>query len=90
MAQADVAALLRQAMVVMLELGGPPLLAALAAGLLISLLQAIMQISESTLVFVPKVLALCGVLVLMGPFMFAVLSNYTHLLFDRLIVVGGS
>ncbi|HUZ65236.1 MAG TPA: flagellar biosynthetic protein FliQ [Acetobacteraceae bacterium] len=90
MAQADVAALLRQAMVVMLELGGPPLLAALAAGLLISLLQAITQISESTLVFVPKVLALCGVLVLMGPFMFAVLSNYTHLLFDRLIVVGGS
>ena len=48
------------------------------------------QINEATLAFVPKVLALCAALVLLGPFMMATLSGYTHTLFDRLIAIGGS
>ena len=90
MAEADIAALVREAMLVMLKLGGPPLLVGLAVGLVVSLLQAVTQINEATLAFVPKVLALCAALVLLGPFMLATLSDYTHLLFDRMVAIGGS
>ena len=90
MNDSDIAMLLRDGMVVMLKLGGPPLMVALAVGLLVALLQAITQINEATLAFVPKVLALCVALVMLGPFMLATLTGYTHLLFDRLIAIGGS
>jgi flagellar biosynthesis protein FliQ len=90
MNDADIAMLLRDGMLVMLKLGGPPLLVALVVGLVIALLQAITQINEATLAFVPKVLALCIALVLLGPFMVGTLSDYTHILFDRLIAIGAS
>lgn len=90
MAEADVASLVREAILVMLKLGGPPLLVGLAVGLIVSLLQAVTQINEATLAFVPKVLALCAALVLLGPFMLATLSDYTHLLFDRMVAIGAS
>ena len=90
MNDADIALLLRDGMLVMLKIGGPPLLVALIVGLLIALLQAVTQINEATLAFVPKVLALCVALMLLGPFMLAALSGYTHALFDRLVAIGGS
>jgi len=82
--------LLRDGMLVMLKLAGPPLLATLVVGLLVALVQAITQINEATLAFVPKILALGAALVLLGPFMVATLTSYTHLLLDRLVAVGGS
>lgn len=88
MTEVDIAGLIRDGMLVMLKLGGPLLLIALAVGLLISLLQAITQINEATLSFVPKVVAIGFALILLGPFMFATLSSYTQLLFDRMIAVG--
>ncbi len=90
MTDADLATLLRDAMLVMLKLGGPPLMVALVVGLVISLLQAVTQIHEVTLAFVPKVLAIGLALLLTGPFMLATLSDYAHLLFDRIIAIGGS
>ena len=86
----DTAVLLRDGALVMLKLGGPPLLVALAVGLLVALLQAITQINEATLAFVPKVLALGVALILLGPFMASTLADYTHLLFDRIVAIGGS
>ena len=90
MTEGDVAALLREAMIVTIKLGGPPLLAGLAVGLIVSLIQAVTQINESALAFVPKVIALCTTLFLLGPFMRATLTDYMHRLFDAMIVVGGS
>ena len=90
MNDADVGVLLRDGMLVMLKLGGPPLLVALGVGLLVALLQAITQINEATLAFVPKVLALGVALILLGPFMASTLADYTHLLFDRIVAIGGS
>ncbi len=90
MNDADIGVLLRDAMLLMLKLGGPPLTAALIVGLLVALLQAITQINEATLAFVPKVLALGLALMLLGPFMLAALTGYTHLLFDKLVAIGGS
>jgi flagellar biosynthetic protein FliQ len=90
MNDADTALLLRDGLLVMLKLGGPPLLVALVVGLLIALIQAITQINEATLAFVPKVLALGAALVMLGPFMLSTLSAYTHTLLDRIVVIGGS
>jgi flagellar biosynthetic protein FliQ len=90
MSDGDIAMLIRDGMLVMLKLGGPPLLVTLFVGLLVALIQAITQINEATLAFVPKVLALGATLVLLGPFMMATLTSYTQLLLDRLVAVGGS
>jgi len=90
MNEADTALLVRDGMLVLLKLGGPPLLVALVVGLLVALLQAVTQINEATLAFVPKAVALCLALLMLGPFMLATLSGYTHALFDRLVAVGGS
>jgi flagellar biosynthetic protein FliQ len=90
MNESDIALLVRDGMLVTLKLGGPLLGVALVAGLLISLLQAVTQINEATLAFVPKLLAIGVALILLGPFMVSTLSDYTLRLFDRLIVVGGS
>jgi flagellar biosynthesis protein FliQ len=90
MTDLDLANVLREGMLVMLKLSGPPLLVALVIGLVISVLQAITQIHEATLAFVPKALAIGVALLLMGPFMLATLSGYTRMLIDRIIVIGGS
>jgi flagellar biosynthetic protein FliQ len=90
MQETDVAGLLRESMIVALKLGGPPLLAALAVGLLVSLFQAVTQINEQTLGYVPKVIAICATLIVTGPFMLTTLRDFVNLLFDRLIAVGMS
>lgn len=90
MNDADIAVMLRDGMLVMLKLGAPPLLVGLGVGLLVALLQAITQINEATLAFVPKVIAIGAALILLGPFMLATLSDYTHILFDRIVAIGGS
>ncbi|MGH7117399.1 MAG: flagellar biosynthetic protein FliQ [Acetobacteraceae bacterium] len=90
MSHADLALSMRQAMMVMLELAAPPLLATLAIGLLISLVQAMTQVNESTLVFVPKVLVLVGVLLLLGHGMLTTLTDFTTVLFGRLVAIGGA
>ena len=90
MQDGDVGALIREAFMVILKLGGPPLLAGMVVGILVSLIQAVTQINEQTLAFVPKVAAVAATLVLLGGFMAATLGDFTHMLFDRLIAVGGS
>ncbi len=90
MSNFDLALSMRQALLVMLELAAPPLLAMLAVGLLISLIQAMTQVNESTLVFVPKILVLAGVLLLLGHGMVGTLSDFTTLLFGRLVAIGGT
>lgn len=90
MQEADIAAMLRDSMLVVLELGGPVLAVALATGLLVSLVQAATQINEQTLAFVPKVLAIGATLLLSGSFMLATLSDFAHRIFDQMVAVGGS
>ncbi|MDA8249451.1 MAG: flagellar biosynthetic protein FliQ [Rhodospirillales bacterium] len=84
----EIGALLHQAAVVVLKLGGPPLLAGLLAGVIMSLLQAVTQIHEQAVAFVPKMVAVVAVLLLLGSMMMATLSDFTRMVFDRLIAVG--
>jgi len=89
MENAEVASALRETLWIVLKLGGPLLVAALVVGLVVSLIQAVTQINEATLVFLPKLLVLGGALALLGPFMMSTLTDYTHVLMDRLVLVGG-
>ena len=89
MGEGEVGATLRETMLVVLKLGGPVLLAALAVGIVMSLVQAVTQINEATLTFVPKALVIVGMLALVGPFMLATITDYTQMLIDRMIAAGG-
>jgi flagellar biosynthetic protein FliQ len=78
----------REAIIVSLKLGAPVMLLALAIGLVVSLFQALTQIQEMTLTFVPKIIVIMLSLMLLLPFMLATLSNFTERLVDRIIVAG--
>lgn len=66
----------RQAMEILVLACLPALLAALSVGLTVSLLQAVTQINESTLSFLPKLLAVLGTLAVAGPWMIALLVDW--------------
>ena len=87
MEPADVIEIARESIVVTLKIGAPTMLAALAIGLVISLFQALTQIQETTLAFVPKVVIVFATFVLFLPFMLATLVTFTQELFGR--IVGG-
>lgn len=78
----------REGIWVMILIGAPILIAGLVVGVVIALFQALTQIQEQTLVFVPKILTIFIVMLLTLPFMGALLGNYLVRLAD-LIVVGG-
>ncbi len=89
MGEGEVGAALRATVVVVLKMGGPALIAAMVVGVFMALVQAVTQINEATLTFVPKALVIIGTLALTGPFMLATLTDYTQGLFDQLITIGG-
>jgi flagellar biosynthetic protein FliQ len=64
-----------------LKVGMPLLLVGLVVGLLVSIFQAVTQIQEMTLTFIPKVLALGLVLMIAGPWMLGQLITYTENLY---------
>ena len=66
----------RDGIVTFLKVGAPLMLIALIVGLVISLVQALTQIQEQTLIYVPKILAVFAALLLMLPFMGDALAAY--------------
>jgi flagellar biosynthesis protein FliQ len=79
----------RDAIWVMIKLAGIPMLAALAVGIVISLLQALTQIQEMTLSFVPKVLTLFAIVILSLPFMIDVMTQFTNEVMTRIAAAPG-
>lgn len=75
----------REGIYVLLILAVPPMTVSLLVGLLISLFQALTQIQESTLTFVPKIITMLLVLILYLPFMVTTLTDYTHSLAERIV-----
>jgi flagellar biosynthetic protein FliQ len=74
----------RTALQTMLMIGGPLLFVALVVGLLVSVFQALTQINEATLTFIPKILAIGGTLLIMGPWMIRILTSYTASLYENI------
>ena len=75
----------RETIIVALKLGAPAMLMALAVGLAISFLQALTQIQEMTLTFVPKMVVILLSLIVFLPFMLATLQTFTESLMSRII-----
>ena len=78
-----------QAIHVSLLLGAPLLLVALVVGLVISIFQAATQINEATLSFIPKLVGVFVVLVLAGPWMLTVMTDYMRLIFTSVATLAG-
>jgi len=76
MNQESVMTLAHQAMYVGLLLAAPLLLVALVVGLVVSLFQAATQINETTLSFIPKLLAIAITMVIAGPWMLTIMLDY--------------
>jgi flagellar biosynthesis protein FliQ len=68
----------------------PALLAALVVGVLVSLFQALTQVQETALSFLPQLLALLVAQLLTLPFALTVLGDFTRLLFGRIAGMGAS
>lgn len=68
-------------------LAAPLLLSTLVVGLAVSIFQALTQINEATLTFIPKMIVVALVFVLAGPWMMDVMSAYTINLFENIAVM---
>ncbi len=78
----------RDGIMTFFKVGAPVMLVALAVGMAISLLQALTQIQEQTLVFVPKIIAVFVSLLVLLPLMSDALGGYMTRVAER-IVAGG-
>ncbi|HXR50950.1 MAG TPA: flagellar biosynthesis protein FliQ [Steroidobacteraceae bacterium] len=72
------------ALEITLLLAAPMLLVALVVGLLVGIFQAATQISEMTLSFIPKLIAMAATLAIAGPWMLKLIVNYTRELFESI------
>jgi flagellar biosynthesis protein FliQ len=77
-----------QAMWVTLKIGLPILGVSLIVGLLVSIFQAVTQLQEPTLTFIPKILAVVVVIVVAGPWMMNTLLSFTIDLWSGISMVG--
>ncbi|MHB8948837.1 MAG: flagellar biosynthesis protein FliQ [Rhodoferax sp.] len=74
----------QEALIMLLMVSSPVLGVVLVVGLLISLFQAVTQINEATLAFVPKLVAAMAVFALAGPWMLSVLVDYIRRTFEAI------
>ena len=77
----------QDALKTMAVVAAPLLLSTLVIGLAVSIFQALTQINENTLTFVPKMIVIGIVLILAGPWMMDVMKSYTVNLFDNMATI---
>ena len=77
----------QEAIATVIQVAAPILLIGLAVGLLVSIFQAMTQINEQTLVFIPKILAILLSLLLFGSWMLTRLSEFTIRVFETISVM---
>jgi len=78
----------REALVVLVKVAGPVMLVGLAVGITIALIQALTQIQEMTLTFVPKILAVFIAVIILLPFMIGEMVTFGRRLADLMISIG--
>jgi flagellar biosynthetic protein FliQ len=89
MHQLDVVAYLHTAMLVTLKMCAPLLIAPLLSGLATSMFQAVTQISDATLSFLPKLCATMAAGYYTGPFLARTIGDYMHQSLAALVLAGG-
>jgi flagellar biosynthetic protein FliQ len=81
MDQDTVVSLATSAMTLAIEVAGPLLLVGLVIGLVVSIFQAVTQIQEQSLSFIPKIVGLAALIVILGPWMLGQLVSYAQNLY---------
>lgn len=76
--------IMQSGVVVALKVATPILLASIIIGLVIAIFQAATQIHEQTLTFVPKLFVTAIILIILGPWMIEVLSDFVYYIFDAM------
>jgi flagellar biosynthetic protein FliQ len=84
MNEADALDIVQYAIWTVLTASGPSVAAAMLVGVGIALIQALTQIQEITLTFVPKIVAIMLVVAFTGPFIGAQISAFTNVIFERI------
>jgi flagellar biosynthesis protein FliQ len=84
MNEADALDLFQSAIWTVLISAGPAVIAAMAVGLVIALIQALTQVQEATLTFVPKIVAVLITVGVTAPFVGSQISIFTNLVFSRI------
>lgn len=84
MTPTTVVAIGREAIEIMLLISAPLFIAALATGLIVSIFQAATQINENTLSFVPKLIVIFVTLLIGGPWMISVITDYIRRLYESI------
>ncbi|KQQ58268.1 MULTISPECIES: flagellar biosynthesis protein FliQ [Rhizobium/Agrobacterium group] len=83
MNEADALDIMQNAIWTVLIASGPAVMAAMAVGILIAFVQALTQIQEMTLTFVPKIIAVMVAIGISAPFVGAQISMFTNMVFSR-------
>lgn len=78
----------RQAILLTLKIGTPVMIVGLLVGVVIALFQALTQIQEMTLTFVPKIIAIFFAIFLWMPAMMGMLSEFMMVIADKIIGIG--
>ena len=79
--------LLREAVGVVIKVGGPMLLLSMLVGVLVAIFQAVTQIHEQTIGFILKVVIIGGVLLFAGGWMLTTLQDYAREIFDLMTAI---
>jgi flagellar biosynthetic protein FliQ len=87
MNEAEILDISREAIFVILKLGAPAMVLALLVGVAISVFQALTQIQEQTLTFMPKIIVIFLSMLVLLPYMFETLDGFTHSMVDRIIAI---
>ena len=77
-------AILQRSLMIAVTLAAPMLLFGLITGLLISILQAVTQVQEMTLTFIPKMLAIAAAMIIFGQWILITIMTHTREIFDLL------
>lgn len=85
MTQDEALTVFKEALLIILKIGGPILVVSIVIGLIISILQAATQVHEQTLTFVPKLLAIGLILLLGGSWMMSVVIDFTKYIFSLML-----
>ena len=84
MTQEQVMGIFQQAIILAFKLAGPRVAGSIINGLVIAIFQAATQIHEQTLTFVPKIVAIALMMLLLGPWMITMLSDFMRNLFSMI------
>nr|PZN07464.1 MAG: flagellar biosynthetic protein FliQ [Caldicoprobacter oshimai] len=89
MSQREIITLAQQAIYTGILLSAPMLGLGLVVGLIVAIFQAITQINEHTLVFIPKILAVAVALIIFGPWLLETIVNFTLKLYNSINTMLG-